>query len=276
MSKVTKIHTDKTIELLKVCEALAEHDAYQIHVKYYDETIIQYFMHGVSTRMNEVSKEEYGYDVRITSIACEQDFELYRDTVKYMMLLTGGKAIYESDDEIIDANDYFNDDFISSAVTQEFEMSMLLAGEKKGLGFFCPLRPFFVGEKMYHKIKNISDDVSEQRYYLYDLIRKSQYEVEGNDSIILGIRIDPDNNDEENPERVSCYKKNECKFILHAQYFALLDADSGDSIVINYDDIFHVVPETWVLYDESQYITSYLSDEEWTQMWSKALNYKIE
>lgn len=275
MSKVTEIHTDNTIELLKICEALAEHDAYQIHVKYYDEKIIQYFMYGVSTRMNEVSKEDYGYEVRITAIACEQDFELYRDTIKHMIRLTGGKAIYEFEEEIIDVVGYLDDDFIKKAVRSDFDATITLVKADYEMGYFCPLRNFYIGKKVLEKITNFSTDKDKQRNYLYDLIRKSQYDIDGENSTLLGIRIDPNNDDEENPEKISCYKKNEHRFIQLAQYFGLLDDKKDDLIVMKYENLEHIAPASWELYDENQYIAHDISDEEWEVMWSKALKFKI-
>ncbi|OPZ31389.1 MAG: hypothetical protein BWZ00_00581 [Bacteroidetes bacterium ADurb.BinA174] len=275
MSKVTEIHTDKTIDLMKVCEALAEHDAYQIHIKYYDDTTIQYFMCGISTRMNAVSKEDYGYEVRITTIACEKDFELYRDTVKHMLKLTGGKAIYEFENEIENAESFFNDDFIKKSVRDEFNLTMTLVEAKHPIGYFCPMRMFSIGEKMYKKITSFSTNKDEQRNYLYDLIRESQYKYDGENSTIMRILFDPDNEDEEKAERISCYRKNEYRYIQSAQYFGLFDENKDDAIVMKYENLEKIAPATWELYDEDQYIAHDISDEEWETMWNKALEFKV-
>jgi hypothetical protein len=273
MSKVTKIHTCKNIDLFHVCGLLVDEDAYKIEVINLDDDFISYFIPGVSIRCNEITKTSYGYEVSIAPLACEEDIRLYRDTIKHLILNTGGKVKYQSK-KLHDPIEFFNDNFIRKAVNDEFNKTMALAKHHL-LSIFCPRRPFCIGKNMYNKIIESHSDENLQRLLLYRLIRASQYIIDGENSMRMRINQSANHKDKDKPERISCYNKNEYRYVLCEKYFGLYDSESCDAVIIEYENIKHIIPDSWTLFDECQYITTDISDDEWKIMFDKALEYKL-
>lgn len=273
MSTVTEIHTSKNIDLIHVCELLADEDAYKIEVSNLDVDFISYFISGVSIRCNEITKTSYGYEIRITTLACEEDFRLYRDTIKHLVIITGGKAKYESGEIFNDPETFFNDDFIQETVRDEFNTTMIFARNNL-LSIFGPWRPFCIGKNIYNKITQSHSDENLQRLLLYRLIRASQYIIDGENSILMKFRQVTNHQDEDNPEKISIYNKNKHRYILCERYFGLYDSESVNGVIIEYDNIKNIIPDSWTLFDECQYITTDISDEEWNIMFDKALKYE--
>ena len=76
-------------------------------------------------------------------------------------------------------------------------------------------------------------------------------------------------NPDEEPQILSHYEKNQFDYVLKSDFFGMVD-ENENKICINYSDLHKVVPDSWKLFDEIQYKTQSLSDEEWETFWARA------
>jgi hypothetical protein len=273
MSKITKIRTKLEIATIDICKRLVEIDGYGIALKD-DAPTAKIYMPHISIREVEITKEAYGYEVRLTTLACRKDYELYRDTIKHILTMTKGKAVYEEGSKISDATIFFDERFIRQNLKSEFNVIVSLANDGHEIAICCPFRDFYIGTKMIQKVKTYSTIEDEQQEFLFSLIRKSQYEyVDQLNTPRFGITMDADN--DEGQQTLTVYRQNEYGYISGASYFSLMQPDD-DFVIIRYDDLHKIVPPNWELIDEKQYRTTDISDCEWRVFWDKAKQYEIQ
>lgn len=270
MSIVTKIKTKKRLDLDKeVFDVLVE-SGYRIAIKDYDD-LCQIYMPFISSRLTEISEEKYGYDVRITTLACPQDFKLYRDVIQILAQTTQGKIISEEGDIITNPLDFFDDKYIKERTENDFRcISTLIPQVSEIVSIVCPFREFVIGKNILAKIHNHSKNIESQLDCLYTMIRKSQYLDIGNDvsdSPVFGIKNNDDSDEEDGRRTITFYEKNKYTYISNAKFFAIQNGDNF--LTVSFDDLSQIVPDSWLLIDEKQYKTAPLSDNEWEQMLAK-------
>jgi hypothetical protein len=273
MSIVTEIRTKLEIPAMDICERLAEIDAYSIAVKDESPTAKIYIPH-ISIREVEITREDYGYEVRLTLLACKKDYELYRDTIKHILALTKGKAVYEDGSKISDAVIFFNEKFIKTQLKSDFNVIVTLAENDHEIAICCPFRDFYIGTNMRQKIKTYSTNEEEQQEFLFSLIRHSQYEdVNNKNTPLFGITLEAEK--DKGKQTLTMYRQNEYGYISGAAYFSLMQPNE-DFVIIKYDDLHKIVPQNWKLIDEKQYKTTDISDYEWSIFWEKAKKYELQ
>jgi hypothetical protein len=275
MSKITEIKTNKSISAMDICKRLAEFDGYGIAIK--DEVpTAKIYIPGVSIRETEISIEDYGYEVRLTVLACEEDYKLYRDTVKHIVEMTNGKAIYEDEYEIENAVNFFNNDFINERLNDEFEMTVSFIKNNHEICLVCPFRQFYIGKKVLEKLEKHSSEKALQRAYLFEMIRKSQYDYKGEaDTPVFVIEKNEEAKNEKVNKTLTIYRHNEYGFISSADYFSLINADE-EYVVISYTDLHGIVPKSWYLFDEKQHVATSISKHEWNEFWNNAKKYETK
>lgn len=271
MSNYTEINTNKRIEVIEVCKRLVD-EGYQISVKNGDPTT-KVYIPKVSIREIDITEEDYGYEVGLNILACKDDFEIYRDIVKHILEMTNGEAVYEGN-KILDTSNFFDMEFIEQSMDRELSTILLLAKEHNEIAIPCPFRNFVIGTNIYKQIANVGDNLEKQRSFLYNMIRKSQYEnISTNDTPIIEMESKNPNSDT-NPT-LTIYKQNEYDYVTSANYFALTN-EQEKFLIINYSDLPKIAPQSWKLIDEKQYMTSELSGQEWSRFWQNAKQYETE
>ncbi|MBL4587650.1 MAG: hypothetical protein JKX84_11440 [Flavobacteriales bacterium] len=264
MSIVTEIRTQNRLHnLLPALETVAEM-GYNIVA---NETEWGYKLHlqDLSIREVEISVEEYGYSVRLTVLACSEEFELYRDIVKTLHELTKGKLFFEGDTPFQDADVFFNDDFIDAQIESDFRTIMTVAENGEEIEIFCPHRTFIIGKRVAETI-NKHSDLNTRLQTLWSLIRLSQYTepVELNSPL---FRINGD-------KICTIYRQNNHGYIRKADYFALQDGEN--MLSIPYTKLNDVKPDSWYMYDECQFGCMDIDDSEWTAFWNRAKSHEVE
>ena len=76
---------------------------------------------------------------------------------------------------------------------------------------------------------------------------------------------------------VTVYAKNGYGMISSADFiFIMYEAENaGKSLLLKYDDFMKIAPESWELFDEKQFFTTNLSDEEFDAFFSRAKQFNV-
>ena len=115
----------RDLDYYQVLTSLAD-EGYQLVVKFMQPEICEFYQHRISTRPIDISLEDNGYEIRITTLACREDYELFAKTIDVVQKMVDGEVFYEDDDEerIEDVRGYFSQEWIERQM--EADTSMLL------------------------------------------------------------------------------------------------------------------------------------------------------
>ena len=72
---------------------------YRLVIKFINPETCEFYQYRLSTRPIDLSLEDNGYEVRITSLACREDYELFVKTVTIIQEQTDGNVYCEDDDD---------------------------------------------------------------------------------------------------------------------------------------------------------------------------------
>ena len=99
MSINVKVRTKKKdLDYNRVIYSLTD-GTYQLVVNLMQPEICQFYRHRISTRPIDISLEDNGYDIRITILACREDYELFAKTIDLVQKMVDGEVYYEDDDD---------------------------------------------------------------------------------------------------------------------------------------------------------------------------------
>jgi hypothetical protein len=286
---------NRTLDFEQVLGILAG-EGYKLVVKNICEEICEFYQHKLSTRPIDISLEENGYEVRITTFACREDYELFVKTIGHVKRLTGGNVFYEDDDDepVSDVDEYFNALWIEEQMSNDFStMEVLITSrvdsasepdENHEIGLFGPVCMFYLGQNLFDELCITPDmDWKEGSNKLIERFRYSQYSRPRDirrttTSLVIKLNDTTDEDedeDEENRDRLTVYSQNDYDMISRTTYIAL-KGDDMEMLILKYEDFMKVVPEQWERFDNCQYFTTPLTDKQFKQLWDRSREYSID
>lgn len=293
MSVNVKIRTkSKKLDFEQVLKHIAE-EGYGLMVKFMNPEICEFYQHRLSTRPIDLSLEDNGYEVRITSLACREDYELFAKTIAIVQELTKGNVYYEDDNEepVDDVKTYFGTEWIESQMEGDANViNALVQGERVNdpepnkmheVGLYGPVCMFYVGENLLGELKiSIKTDWREVSDKLIDRFRYSQYSRPRDirrttTSMAINLKEEPDNEDDNKGNKLTVYGQNSYDMISRTDYVAIMSCDE-DMLLLKYEDFMKVVPDQWERFDNCQYFTSPLTDKQFKEFWDRAREYCID
>lgn len=272
MSRITKIKTTVKIDFMHIYKIVCD-KGFNLSVNNSKPTD-NIFSFGKSIRFIDLTEEDWGYEVRILFLASESDYELYKNIIQTIMELTGVSAEYENELQINDCEQFFNKNFIEDAINDDINVLLINLKNEFNIVIYGPLRSFHIGKNIYNQIKHFSND--KIKNYLFEKIRVSQYSDPKaiNNAV---YEISPQNENETSLQTLTVYSKTELNsYIEKADFFALIDEPSKINLIIKFDNLNNIKPDTWFLYDEYGYYAPKINDEQWTKMCKKAQNYIVK
>lgn len=243
---------------------------------------VTFFMNKISTRTILIKGMEKGYEIKVPTLASRRDLILFKDTVDVMIKALEAPAYLEdnSKKKIEDAQKYFSPRWILNIMTTDYHIqtSFAFAGEETCIA--CPIRPFYIGGRLLHDLEiDESTPIEEGRKLLIERMRYSQYAVPFD---IIATPLSIFTKAQENPKKqyhFTIYSKNSYGMISGADYFALKapNCTNGNEKMrmMKYDDFIKIAPYLWERFDNRQYFTSDLTDEEYDDFWNRSLKYNI-
>jgi len=242
----------------------------------------EFFLDTISTREVSVANDENGYEVRITTLACREDYELFVETIRLVEQSTGGKVYYEDDDDelIKDVDAYFSEDWINSNLESDARVLTVLARDEHEIELYGPVCPFCVGSNLMQDLGITTEtDWKEKSQKLIERFRYSQYarpKDARRTTTSMTIRsADADPNDEKAEKRLTVYQFNKYDMISYADYIALKARSYDSPLLLSYKDFMKIVPKQWERFDNFQYFTTPLTRKQFIELWEKAVPYAL-
>lgn len=265
---------------------------YRLVIKFINPETCEFYQYRLSTRPIDLSLEDNGYEVRITSLACREDYELFVKTVTIIQEQTDGNVYCEDDECLDNVPTFFNSEWIELQMKSDAMcINTLVLGEHVNapspeqmceVGLRGPVGMFYVGENLLEKLNiTINTDWREISEKLIGKFRYSQYARPSDirrTTTSMVINFSDDNKNEENAgmnDKLTYYRQNYYDMISRTDYFALI-AHDDKSIVVKYEDFMKVVPQQWERFDNSQYFTSPLTDRQFKEFWDRARKYSLD
>ena len=278
----------KDLDFNHVLNSLAD-EGYQLIEKCLQPEICEYYQHRISTRPIDISLEDNGYEIRITTLACREDYELFAKTIDLVQKMVDGD-IYYDDSRIENAKTFFDSEWIEKQM--EIDANILLtlilgehvntnsSNDSHEVGLFGPVCQFYLGENL---LKGLNIDFHTDRKEASDKIiehfRYSQYSrPQDIRRTTTSITINVDDKTEkvsDISDRLTFYKQNAYDMISRADYFMLVAHDEKP-LLLEYDDFMKVAPEQWERFDNCQFFTTPLSDKQFKDFWDRAREYSID
>lgn len=294
MSVNVRIRTNyRSLDFEQVVRQLVA-KGYGLIVKFINPEICEFYQYRLSTRPIDLSLEDNGYEVRITSLACREDYELFAKTISIVQEQSNGNVYYEDDDDeyVSDANAFFSSEWIETQMESDTtSINTLVLGEyvnvpRSGrmheVGLYGPVGMFYVGKTLLKELDiTINTNWHEVSEKLIEKFRYSQYACPSDirrTTTSMAISFSDDNDEEEDTrkhDKLTYYRQNYYDMISRADYFALI-AHDDKSLVIKYEDFMKVAPSQWERFDNSQYFTSPLTDKQFKEFWDRAREYSLE
>ncbi len=293
MSVNVRIRTNyRSLDFEQVVRQLAA-EGYGLIVRFINPEICEFYQHQLSTRPIDLSLEDNGYEVRITTLACREDYELFAKTIAIVREQTNGHVYYEDDDDgyVDDVTAFFDSEWIESQMKGDAKLiNTFVLGEHVNdpapermheVGLYGPVGMFYVGENLLGELGiNINSDWHEISEKLIGKFRYSQYarpsDIRRTTTSMAISFSDDDSDDEDNGmnNKLTYYRQNCYDMISRTDYFALIAHDEK-SFVIKYEDFMKIVPQQWERFDNCQYFTSPLTDKQFKDFWDRAREYRL-
>lgn len=288
MSINVKIKTSKkTLDYSKVLDKLIKHGCI-IAENYLSDDLCQFYQPNISTRPIDLSKEDDGYEVRITTMASKEDYQLFVNTVYITQMMTYDSQVFTENDEYVsDIKRFFDLNWIKqqmendvkillTLILGEYEMSGAL--KKHEVGLCGPIRMFYLGENLFKRIGiSVNTDWQTAHDRIISVFRHSQYSKDANiRETTTSMKVDVEKKGgEENMKTATMYVRNKYDMISRAEYFILFDDETKKLLMMPYEDFMMIAPKKWENFDNCQYFTTPLTLTEYQHLWKDAQKYNI-
>ncbi len=260
-------------------------------VKFMQPEICEFYQHRISTRPINISLEDNGYDISITTLACREDYELFAKTIDLVQKIVHGEVYYEDDDDerVENVKAFFGTEWIEKQM--EIDANLLLviilgehvnissSNDSHEVGLFGPVCEFYIGKNLLKDLNvDFHTDRKEASYKFIERFRYSQYSRPQDirrTTTSMAINIDGKPKKEGDvPDRLTFYEQNAYDMISRTNYFMLMAHDENP-LLLEYDDFMKVAPKQWERFDNCQYFTTPLSDKQFKEFWDRAREYNI-
>lgn len=268
MSTIIEIHEKEDIDFNDLYRYLQMRNA-NIVGEMRTEDLVYFYRDKFSTRGVDISKKDYGYEIRMTILSNASDYYTAVYLMEYFKnFRRKAKIIYE-DETRKDIYNLFTDDIIAENFTRDANtVKLLVQVEGHTISFFGPKGEFYIGTNV---LKSIDFDKEGFEERLENLIKKVQYELpEDENPTVMAIVNDEDN------EKIIKMVHNSSNYILK-QYDYLIfnksdEAEEFEDIIFVTNDILNQhLPAKWQLIDEYTIVAPALEREEYLDLVQKLI-----
>lgn len=283
MSVCATVKPTKRIgDLKNILISLAKQYGYGIVCKQLSDEFCQFYIDNVSTRPIDISKEEDGWEVRITSCATEEDYILFSRSIEAVKQATNGTVMSDEDEPVENPLDFYGKEWRDNQMEADIDIIIAMSHHKREDGKYSEIQlfgvvcNFCIGLNLLNEL-GISRD-TDRRVTSEALINRFRYSQYGRPRDIDRTSINMQITTPEGEKKsVTVYAKNAYGMISFADFiFIMYDVKNAkNSVLLKYDDFMKIAPEAWELFDEKQYFTTDLSDEEFDSFFNRAKQYNV-
>ena len=263
MSYCVDIRTEKRVEPQSIFATLANLNQ-EIEVVSDSFPTLRFGTVKYALRGVEISEEDYGYEVRICSMASMADYQLFPFAVLVMKELTGGEVYSEDDPDksIKEPKKRFGLKWRRMQTEASWNITCALIRDMNEKIIFNGLfAPFAIGPNMLKCFEVDLDNPTGGQGYKrleYDLFKKQwllRDLIPANNS--LAIR-DPENENHLLTLSAIQIKDGDVQdfgYISVADLFGFINSDTGEVVIIKFDDLLKVMTsDKFMQIDESQLV----------------------
>ncbi|WP_164112245.1 MULTISPECIES: hypothetical protein [Sphingobacterium] len=151
MSKTIKINTPSTIDFQKLYDFLWESDP-SVFAIGRSPDIVYFYRDGYSTRGIDVSKEDGGYEVRLTTLANSADYKLTKSVILFFEMNPADTVIW-FEDRMVESANIFSENEIDNYFKRDIELVYQLSNQHKtAITLSAANHDYYLGEYAFSKI----------------------------------------------------------------------------------------------------------------------------
>lgn len=208
----------------------------------------------------EINAADDGIEVRVCVFASCADYRLFATAVRAIMTITNAKAYDEDEEEIINVEEHFNEEWIDKCRETDLKfISTLARRHRKTATLDGLIAPICIGPKILNNFGTLEySDFPEYEYSdLQDYLCSVQWYLLDMKGTSTNLHITEE--DEERSLSISAInivgnKVAEFDYISAADLFAVFDHDNEKHVLIPFKDMWKTLPkDTFRVIDEWQY-----------------------
>jgi len=261
MSITHEIHTEKYLDIDNVISTLSRADN-TLQVQNQGKGIYHFYSNGKSTRGVDLSKEDYGYEIRNTVLSAAADFEIANQLGKIVCLQTEGK-VYTEEEEEADPNMLFSSNDIQRIREQEASVVLALLNDGKPISFYGPVRQFHFGERLAQTLSQYKNNPAKLADEMERIALNVQYKYPdyGTNNILRTTK-----NEEEIFVKVISHSSH---YVLGKYEYLILSHEKQEEeglLMLTNNDLIGILPHQWELLDEYTIHAPALEEQCWKQL----------
>lgn len=261
---------------------LAKQYGYGIACKHVDDTCCQFFLNNLSTRPIDITKENEGWEVSITSCATEDDYILFSRSIEAMKQATGGTVVNEDDEPVESPLVYYGDVWRENQMKSDYNVIIAMSyhqredGQYSDIELFGPVCNFCIGVRLLNDLGITKD--TDWKVGSETLLNRFRYSQYGRPQDIRRSSTNLQLTTSEGEKKtVTIYCKNEYDVISSAD-FIMISLDSkhiNEGLLVKYEDFMSIAPTEWERFDNKQYFTTDLTDTEFNDFYNRAKPFNL-
>ncbi len=230
------------------------------------------FLWGVSTRSVELAQVEDGFQVRIMSCSCAQDYELALRTVEIVAQATGGMIEAEFGNEVTveTLREEFGRDWVNSMVTSgaSFLPRLVASESMKGpLTLPGPVRDFVFGPRVIAELAGPEETFAER---LFEKIRQVRYFDDEEYYQAKKMKVTPNDG---KPVDVAIWGEGVTYLLPNVKLLVLMADDAP--IFVPAEAIWELAGDACRALDDAQVLVEAIEGDEWLAVIERALKLAV-
>lgn len=271
MSVLHRIITDKEIDPDVLLGSL-QNTYPQVEGRDEGEGVLYFYLDQESCRGVNLSKTDYGYELRTTIMSDDMDYRLANEIATIVWQVTEATIVDEDDEAVVQPMEVFPKSRYYKMILADAQLIHLLSGppENKQITLFGPLCQVYFGPRTHKYFKKHEGSHSALAYEMIKMMIKVQYQLPKSDSdtvMQLG---------EGKGKKILKLLTRECSYIIRLYDYVLLlikeNNDSMDNMVAISNDVLNtILPASWELIDEYTIVAPRLQASEYDALVARAL-----
>lgn len=235
-----------------------------------NDDLVYFYRDGYSFRGVDFSKEDYGYEIRLTILSNAADYYTAVLLMEYFkMFRREAKIIDENETTIKDIYNLFTDEIIADNFKRDVNtVKLLVEYEGHTITFYGPNAEFYIGPNV---LKNLNAQEEGFEHRLEKLIKKVLYQLPENENPTVMAM----GNDEENQKIIKLVTESS-NYILQKYDYLIFNKNLTseafeDMIFVTNDDLNAHLPEEWQLIDEYTIVAPALGSKKYLDLVEKLI-----
>lgn len=229
----------------------------------------QFYANNYSTRGVEVTEEDFGYEIRLTSCCNFRDYLLANTIALKIRQDTNAKFYNENNSEIY-VGTIFYDGHILENTYNDVEVLQTLLKDGNEIGLYGTIREFTIGKTFSKKILELTGDKNAVAAKFSNLFLQSQYPSDEFAAFSNLMQIN-----KKGGEDILVQTFFNTQSMIIEKVKTVIFGLNGKTIYLNPQQLVQFIPSSWQLLDEYTIAAKQLSDTEWANYFNSMIPFDI-